>query len=120
MREQKLFLAGSWIDGEDALVVRSPWDGSTVARVARGGPATLERAAEIDRERHATRFARAPANVEIGDEIFAIARVREPIARAKQRPRRFQKERLGAPFQGPRASPTLAQRHRTDLRNAPK
>ncbi len=46
MREQKLFLAGSWSDGDDALVVRSPWNGSTVARVARGGAATLERAAE--------------------------------------------------------------------------
>lgn len=46
MREQKLFLAGSWSDGEDELLVRSPWDGRPVARVARGGPATLERAAE--------------------------------------------------------------------------
>jgi len=47
MREQKLFLAGSWSDGEDELVVLSPWDGRPMASVARGGPATLERAAEI-------------------------------------------------------------------------
>jgi NAD-dependent aldehyde dehydrogenases len=59
MREQKLFLAGSWSDGEDALVVRSPWDGATVARVARGGPATLKRAAEAA-ERSAGAIAALP------------------------------------------------------------
>lgn len=44
MRELGLFLAGSWNDGGDRMEVRSPWDGRTVARVARGGPAQLEAA----------------------------------------------------------------------------
>ncbi len=46
MRETKLFLAGTWEDGDDEVVLRSPWNGSSVSRVARAGPATLERAAE--------------------------------------------------------------------------
>ena len=46
MREQKLLLSGSWEDGEDAVVVRSPWNGREVSRVARGSVATLGRAAE--------------------------------------------------------------------------
>ncbi len=46
MRETRLFLAGVWEEGDDATVVRSPWDGSPVSRVARAGPSTLDRAAE--------------------------------------------------------------------------
>lgn len=46
MRETKLFLAGVWQEGDDTVVVRSPWDGSPVSRVARAGPPTLDRAAE--------------------------------------------------------------------------
>ena len=45
MRESKLFLAGAWEDGEDAFEVRSPWNGTAVSRVARGGARSLERAA---------------------------------------------------------------------------
>lgn len=50
MRETKLFLAGVWEDGDDTVVVRSPWDGSPVSRVARAGPPTLDRAAEAARK----------------------------------------------------------------------
>ena len=46
MREMQLFLNGQWQDGVDSLTVRSPFDGRDVARVARGGPDELERAAE--------------------------------------------------------------------------
>lgn len=46
MRETKPFLAGVWAEGDDTVVVRSPWDGTPVSRVARGGPLTLERAAD--------------------------------------------------------------------------
>jgi len=45
MREQQLFLNGQWQDGDDVIMVRSPFDGREVARVARGGPDLLERAA---------------------------------------------------------------------------
>jgi aldehyde dehydrogenase (NAD+) len=44
MRETKLFLAGTWEDGDGTAEVRSPWDGTPVSRVARAGPPTLERA----------------------------------------------------------------------------
>ena len=46
MRETKLFLAGTWEDGDGVAEIRSPWDGEPVSRVARAGPPTLERAAE--------------------------------------------------------------------------
>jgi acyl-CoA reductase-like NAD-dependent aldehyde dehydrogenase len=46
MRETKLFLAGAWEDGEGSVEIRAPWDAAPVSRVARGGPRTLERAAE--------------------------------------------------------------------------
>jgi acyl-CoA reductase-like NAD-dependent aldehyde dehydrogenase len=45
MRETGLFLAGAWEEGEEAVVVRSPWDAKPVSRVAWAGPRTLERAA---------------------------------------------------------------------------
>ncbi len=45
MREMQLFLAGEWRDGSDEMVIRSPFDGHEVARVAHGGPAELEAAA---------------------------------------------------------------------------
>jgi glyceraldehyde-3-phosphate dehydrogenase (NADP+) len=47
MREMQLFLAGRWIDGNDSMTVRSPFDHRDVARVARGGPAELEQAAAM-------------------------------------------------------------------------
>jgi glyceraldehyde-3-phosphate dehydrogenase (NADP+) len=45
MREMQLFLGGQWMDGDDVMEVRSPFDGRTISRVARGGPELLERAA---------------------------------------------------------------------------
>ena len=44
MRETKLFLAGSWQDGDGEADIRSPWDGAPVSRVAQAGPQTLEKA----------------------------------------------------------------------------
>ncbi len=49
MREMQLFLNGQWHDGNDLMTVRSPFDGREVARVARGGPEILERAASTAR-----------------------------------------------------------------------
>jgi len=47
MREMQLFLGGRWVDGNDSMTVRSPFDQRDVARVARGGPAELEQAAAM-------------------------------------------------------------------------
>lgn len=47
MREMQLLLGGRWIDGDDSIVVRSPFDGREVSRVARGGPEILDSAAAI-------------------------------------------------------------------------
>ncbi|HSO24837.1 MAG TPA: aldehyde dehydrogenase family protein, partial [Chondromyces sp.] len=47
MREMQLFLGGELRDGVDWITVRSPFDGREVAKVARGGPAELERAAAV-------------------------------------------------------------------------
>ncbi len=49
MREMQLFLNGQWLDGDDLITVRSPYDNREVAQVARGGPAILERAAATAR-----------------------------------------------------------------------
>ena len=46
MREHKLFLAGSKIDGADIIKIRSPFDGRVVAQVARGDTFHLEAAAD--------------------------------------------------------------------------
>jgi glyceraldehyde-3-phosphate dehydrogenase (NADP+) len=59
MREMQLFLGGRWLDGDDVMTVRSPFDGRTLANVARGGPETLERAAAIA-DRSATAMAAVP------------------------------------------------------------
>lgn len=46
MRELKCLVAGEWIDGSETFEVRSPFDGRTVAKVARGGPEELEAAVD--------------------------------------------------------------------------
>jgi acyl-CoA reductase-like NAD-dependent aldehyde dehydrogenase len=44
MRTLGLFLTGSWVDGEGSITVRTPLDGTPVARVARAGEHTLRSA----------------------------------------------------------------------------
>jgi acyl-CoA reductase-like NAD-dependent aldehyde dehydrogenase len=61
MREMKLFLCGQWQDGDDVMTVASPYDGREVARVARGGPGVLERAA-AGAERSSDAMAALPAS----------------------------------------------------------
>ncbi len=61
MRTLKLFLAGEWVDGADVIEVPSPFDGATVARVARGGPAELARAADAAAHGAAAMAALSPA-----------------------------------------------------------
>jgi acyl-CoA reductase-like NAD-dependent aldehyde dehydrogenase len=46
MRDLKVFLAGEWVDGDDRLEVKSPFDGRLVSVVGRGGAANLERAVQ--------------------------------------------------------------------------
>jgi aldehyde dehydrogenase (NAD+)/glyceraldehyde-3-phosphate dehydrogenase (NADP+) len=84
MRETKLFLAGTWEDGDESVVVRSPWDGRPVSRVARAGPPTLDRAAAAA-TKAATAMAALPAERRAG--ILEAARAdllsrKEEIARA--------------------------------------
>ena len=59
MREMQLFLGGRWLDGNNEMTVRSPFDGREVARVARGGPEELELAAAMA-ERTAVTMAELP------------------------------------------------------------
>jgi acyl-CoA reductase-like NAD-dependent aldehyde dehydrogenase len=44
--ERKLFLDGAWVETGDWLEVRSPYDGSLVGRVAKGGGAEARRAVD--------------------------------------------------------------------------
>jgi len=59
MRKMQLFLGGRWLDGNNEMTVRSPFDGREVARVARGGPEELELAAAMA-ERTAVTMAELP------------------------------------------------------------
>jgi len=97
MRETKLFLAGNREEGDDAVVLRSPWDGAPVSRVARAGPATLGRAADaaakaapavaaLTPERRAAILEGARAELLAGKEEAARAIVEEagkPLALAR-------------------------------------
>lgn len=65
MREKQLFLNGQWLDGDDYITVRSPYDDREVARIARGGPAILERAAATA-ERAADSMANLPPSERAG------------------------------------------------------
>jgi acyl-CoA reductase-like NAD-dependent aldehyde dehydrogenase len=44
--ERKLFIGGEWVETGDWLEVRSPYDGSLVGRVAKGGSADARRAVD--------------------------------------------------------------------------
>ena len=59
MRTEQLFVAGEWHDGDDWMTVSSPFDGRKVAKVAHGGAAVLESAAEAA-ERAADTMAELP------------------------------------------------------------
>lgn len=61
MREMQLFLGGHWVDGDDTMTVRSPFDDREVARIARGGAKELEHAAATA-ERTAGAMAELPAS----------------------------------------------------------
>ncbi len=76
MRELKLFLGGRWVDGEDVIEVRSPYDGRVVSRVARGGAKHLEKAAETA-ERHLVTMAALPAAERAAILERAAAAIRE-------------------------------------------
>ncbi len=82
MRSHKLFLAGRWSDGTDALQVRSPWNGDTVAEVARGGPLELGEAARLAEKAAPLMAALPPARrAEILERaLSAIRERREELA----------------------------------------
>ena len=69
MRTRQLFLEGEWRDGADVLTVRSPFDGTEIARVARGGPAELEAAAAA-----ALRAAETMATLAATDKVAILER----------------------------------------------
>jgi acyl-CoA reductase-like NAD-dependent aldehyde dehydrogenase len=61
MRTMQLLLAGVWQDGEDTIVVRSPFNGAEVARVARAGQMQIQRAAQAAADARQTMAALPPA-----------------------------------------------------------
>ena len=69
MRTRQLFLEGEWRDGADVLTVRSPFNGTEIARVARGGPAELEAAAAA-----AERAAETMATLAATDKVAILER----------------------------------------------
>jgi len=73
MRELKLYLAGTWTDGEEVVEIRSPYDGRVVSRVHRGGPEALEKAVDTA-ERHALRMEAELSPAERGAILERAAR----------------------------------------------
>jgi acyl-CoA reductase-like NAD-dependent aldehyde dehydrogenase len=74
--ERKLLVDGEWIAGSDWLDVRSPYDGATVARVARGGAAETRTA--IDAAERAMKdplpaYRRAEILARVADALVARA-----------------------------------------------
>jgi acyl-CoA reductase-like NAD-dependent aldehyde dehydrogenase len=84
MRTLQLFLAGDWHDGSDQFTVRSPFDGSQVSKVARGGPAELGAAVEAA-ERTAETMAGLPAAERVailGRAVHRLHERRDELAQA--------------------------------------
>ncbi len=82
MREHGLFVGGEWQTGSSTLVVKSPFDGTAVARVARAGDAEL-RAALDAASSAAEAMARLPLNVRAGileRAAGAVAQNRDELA----------------------------------------
>ena len=102
MATRKLFLAGTWSDGVGASPVRSPFDGSVVAEVARAGAAERVRAAEAAHAA-ADRVAALAAHERV--RILETAR-----AHLQRRSRRY--ERAHRPARRPSPSPWRASRRR--------
>ncbi len=84
MRTLELYLAGEWHAGADQLTVLSPYDGKKVSRVARGGPAELEAAAEAAAQA-AEAMAELPAAERVailGRAVHGISERRDELAQA--------------------------------------
>jgi len=84
MRELQMFLAGEWHGGNGRFQVRSPFDGTPVSEIARGGPAELEAAVDA-----AERTAGQMANLSAADKVGILGRAihkihehRDELARA--------------------------------------
>jgi acyl-CoA reductase-like NAD-dependent aldehyde dehydrogenase len=84
MRKLQLYLAGDWQDGNDRFTVQSPFDGSAVSEIARGGPAELEAAADAA-DRVAEHLAQQPAAERVailGRAIHLLHERRDELALA--------------------------------------
>jgi acyl-CoA reductase-like NAD-dependent aldehyde dehydrogenase len=84
MRKLQLYLAGEWKGGADETTVQSPYDGARVSKVARGGPAELEAAAEAAAHAAET-MAELPTAERVailGRAIHRISERRDELAQA--------------------------------------
>jgi acyl-CoA reductase-like NAD-dependent aldehyde dehydrogenase len=79
MQTRQLFLGGVWKDGRDVMAVHSPFDGTEVARVARGGAAELEAAASA-----AERAAETMASMTPAERAAVLERARALIGERRE------------------------------------
>ena len=84
MRKQGYFLAGEWSTEGDHLEIRSPFDGTAVAAITRGGPEALEEAtaAAARASRRMARLTPAERGAILGRAATLIAEQKEPLALA--------------------------------------
>ncbi len=79
MHSRPLFVGGVWQDGHDTMTVRSPFDATEVARVARGGAAELETAASA-----AVRAADTMASLTSAARAAILERARALVAERRE------------------------------------
>jgi len=100
----KLLIDGKWLAGERETVIRSPWNGAEIGRMARGGPAEVEAAITA-----ADRTARACAELPVHERAAILGRVQQGIAeQAEEFARRLALE-AGKPLRTARAEVQRAQ-----------
>ena len=98
MRKQKYFLAGEWRSDGDNFEICSPFDGTIVTEVSRGGPEALESAAAA-----ADRASRRMARLSPADRGAILGRAAELIAEQKDQLAAVISEEAGKPISLARA-----------------
>jgi len=93
MREHALFLGGVDAGGSDEIALTSPYDESIVARIARGGPAELEEAAEL-----AFRSCRVMAALSPAERAGILQRAAEGVAARREELALILVEEAGKPL----------------------
>jgi glyceraldehyde-3-phosphate dehydrogenase (NADP+) len=96
--ERQLFVDGAWRDTGRVAIVKSPWDGREVARVALGGEKEMEDATQA-----ASRAFQAMKALSRGERTQILKRIAEGVARRKDAIAATMTDEMGKPITFARA-----------------